>query len=187
MKKELTKKESKLIDKSLQEYLDLHQKENIKKSYFTFLMKRNGINEDRFEYIYSLLNSLNILTYKNDRGVETLGIKFSRNEVKDLLKNGGLSEKIVKINSTNWYNQPWLGYLIASITLVLAFYQSCVNYNLDEDVSLLENNFLNVNRKYDSLGNIFYFHNKKLDSLNAQHDSLESKLFDLKTEIELKK
>jgi hypothetical protein len=180
MNKELTKKESKSIDASLQEYLDLHQKESVKKSDFIFLMKRNRINEVRFEYIFSLLNSLKVLAYKNERGDETLGIKFNRNEVIELLKKGGITEKTSKLKSSKVYNEPWIGYLIAFIAILLAVYQGLQNGSLNKEITFLK---LSV----DSLRNEALSDKNKLDSLDIQYVLFDKKLFDLRNNIEKKK
>lgn len=93
MKKELSKSESKKIDLSLKKYLDLYQEENVFKNTLPFFLKEEGIKEDRIEFIITELSTLNILSYKNERGDKKLGHKFNRNEIIELLKNGGMYEK----------------------------------------------------------------------------------------------
>jgi hypothetical protein len=56
-------------------------------------MGKSGINENRFDEIIIELNSLNILTHKNDTGDETLSVILKRDEFTGLLKNGGMSKK----------------------------------------------------------------------------------------------
>jgi hypothetical protein len=72
-----------------------------------------------------------------------------------------------------WYNENWVGYVVAIITLFFAVYQWSENHSLKKDASFLE---------------------KKVDSLIVQHDSLsiqflslEKKLSDLKSKTEKKK
>ncbi len=93
MNKELTEKESISIDFALKTYLDSYQEENIFKNRFPFLLKENGINEKRIDFIIIELSVLNIVTIKNERGDKTLGHKFNRSEIINLLKNGGMTEK----------------------------------------------------------------------------------------------
>ncbi|MDX6748167.1 hypothetical protein SHK09_15320 [Polaribacter sp. PL03] len=93
MKKELTEKESISIDLALKKFLDIHQKENVYKGALPFLLKETGINKERIEFIIIELSTLNILSYKNERGDKTLGHKFKREEIIELLKNGGMTNK----------------------------------------------------------------------------------------------
>jgi hypothetical protein len=94
MKKELTKNESIAIDFALKKYLDLYtENEFVKKWTLPYFMKDFVTEEKRIEFIITELVSLNILEYKNDRGVEMLVHKFKRDEVFELLKNGGMTAK----------------------------------------------------------------------------------------------
>ena len=93
MKKELTENESISIDLALKRFLDLHQKENVFKGVLPFFLKETGIEEERIEFIIIELSTLNILSYKNEIGDTTLGHKFNREEIIELLKNGGMTDK----------------------------------------------------------------------------------------------
>jgi hypothetical protein len=101
MKKELTEKESIAIDLALKKYLDLYQKNDfVKKGALPFFMKEFVSEKKRIEFIITELVALNILEYKNDRGDEMLVHKFKRDEVFELIKNGGMTDKWLKKEST---------------------------------------------------------------------------------------
>lgn len=72
-----------------------------------------------------------------------------------------------------WYNQPLIGYLIAFITLIFAFYQGFQNESLKKNISSLEKNA--------------EFLKNEFDTLNKNHDFLEKKFLDLKNNIDMKK
>lgn len=72
-----------------------------------------------------------------------------------------------------WYNQPLIGYLIAFITLIFAFYQGFQNESLKKNISSLEKNA--------------EFLKNEFDTLNKNHDFLEEKFLDFKNNIDLNK
>jgi hypothetical protein len=89
------------------------------------------------------------------------------------LKESGKSLSVYEQSQlTKWYNENWVGYSIAIITLIFAVYQWNENRELESD-------FLLLDLKLDSL-------NTQYDSLNAQHASFQTEFFELKKEIELK-
>lgn len=131
MKKELTENESISIDLALKRFLDLHQKENVFKGVLPFFLKETGIEEERIEFIIIELSTLNILSYKNEIGDTTLGHKFNREEIIELLKNGGMTDKwlekeskrvnIKLINKTlsEFLYTKWIARISFSITIIL--------------------------------------------------------------------
>ncbi|MDX6747369.1 hypothetical protein SHK09_11245 [Polaribacter sp. PL03] len=131
MKKELTENESISIDLALKRFLDLHQKENVFKGVLSFFLKETGIEEERIEFIIIELSTLNILSYKNEIGDTTLGHKFNREEIIELLKNGGMTDKwlekeskrvnIKLINKTlsEFLYTKWIARISFSITIIL--------------------------------------------------------------------
>jgi hypothetical protein len=96
------------------------------------------------------------------------------------IKEIGIKKYLKEKNKTKWYNEPWIGYLIAFITLLFAVYQGLQNESLKKDISSSK---LSV----DSLRNEVLSHKKKLDSLNVEYALFEEKLSDLKSKIEKKK
>jgi hypothetical protein len=93
MDKKLTEIESIAIDNALKDFLDLHKKDSVFKKVLPFFLKKNGIDENRLDFIIKELSVLNILEYKYDNGKKSLGHNFNRSEIIELLKNGGMSEK----------------------------------------------------------------------------------------------
>lgn len=92
MKKEITEKESIAIDFALKRYLDSYTEgEKVFKNVIPFFMKDIVTEEKRIKFIISELSALNLLTYKNERGIETLGHKFNRKEISEFLKTGGMT------------------------------------------------------------------------------------------------
>jgi hypothetical protein len=91
-----------------------------------------------------------------------------------------LGKEYLSKNETNWYNQPWIGFLIAFIALFFPFYQVYQNHTLKDDISYLE-------KRIDSLKGLILSQDKELDSLNIEVDSLEKKLYRLKYNIDKKK
>lgn len=76
-----------------------------------------------------------------------------------------LDEKQTK---TKRYNQSWIGYLIAFITLLFLVYQSFETLNLENDIENIKNqvdslnfNMISLKDKYDDLKNLI----SKKDSL----------------------
>lgn len=93
MKKEITEKESIAIDFALKRYLDSYaEDEKVFKNVIPFFMKDIVTEEKRIKFIISELSALNLLKYKNERGIETLGHKFNRIEISEFLKNGGMTK-----------------------------------------------------------------------------------------------
>ena len=95
-----------------------------------------------------------------------------KNVMNEKYKRESKMERL-EMRMKKWYNQPFIGYIIAIITLFFAVYQWKENQAFEKNIVSLEN-------KVDSL-------NTKHDSLNIQYDSLEKKLSDLKTKTEQKK
>ncbi|MCC1485575.1 hypothetical protein [Winogradskyella immobilis] len=93
MNKELSKEESEFIDTFLKEYLDKYQTESVFKGKVTFLMKESGINPLRNDFILKELYSLSILSFKHESGHKKLAIDFNRDNIVELIKNGGMTEK----------------------------------------------------------------------------------------------
>ncbi len=148
------------IKKFVNKYKDISEHE---KSYLPFSIESIGKTYDLFE------NTLNSdewfkLTIK--------GIK--------LKESGKTFNDFEKSLKPKWYNENWVGYIIAFITLIFAFYQGYQNHTLKDDISYLE-------KRVDSLKVLIPVQDKKYDSLNIQYDSLEKKLSDLKTKTEQKK
>ena len=134
MKKELTEKESIAIDFALKKYLDLYKKEeSVFKNVLPFFMKEIITEKERIKFIITELSVLNILSYKNEIGVEMLGHKFKREEVIELLKNGGMTAKwlekeskrlnIKLINKTlsEFCWTKWIARIGFFITIILLF------------------------------------------------------------------
>ena len=91
-----------------------------------------------------------------------------------------LGKEYLSKNETKWYNENWVGYLIAVITLLFAFYQGFQNHSLEKDIS-------SSKLSIDSLRNEALSHKNKLDYLNVRYVLFESKLSDLKNNTEKKK
>lgn len=155
----------------------------IEKLVLKYLESSNNFWVDLFPLIenseYSYSDFFNILTEL---------IKEKKIKIKDgnninflkLTKKGKLineNELFFKIDKkeikTKWYNEPWIGYLIAFITLIFAFYQWKENQVFEKNIITLEN-------KVDSMS-------IKHNFLNIRYDSLEKEFSDLKIKIELKK
>jgi hypothetical protein len=92
----------------------------------------------------------------------------------------GIEKYLKKKNVSKWYNEPWVGYLIALITLLFAFYQGFQNKTLEKDIS-------SSKLSIDSLKILIHSHKKKLDFLNSRDVLFESKLSDLKNNTDKKK
>lgn len=128
---EITENESISIDLALKKFLDLHQKDNVFKGVLPFFLKETGIKKERIEFIIIELSALNILSYKNEKGDKTLGHKFNREEIIELLKNGGMTDKwlekeskrvnIKLINKTlsEFFWTKWIARISFFITLIL--------------------------------------------------------------------
>ncbi|TXE13786.1 hypothetical protein FUA26_02505 [Seonamhaeicola algicola] len=99
MELELTEKECLSIDNALKKYLDLFHEEIIYQNRFPFLLKESGINENRINFILTELAILNLVSFKNNRGDKTLSHNFNRNEIHSFLKNGGMTNKWLEIES----------------------------------------------------------------------------------------
>ena len=85
MKKELTENESIAIDYALKKYLDLYpSRQTVFKAVLPFFVKEIITEEKRIKFIITELSVLNILSYKNERGDETLVHKFNREEIIEL-------------------------------------------------------------------------------------------------------
>lgn len=155
----------------------------IEKLVLKYIENSNNFWVDLFPLIekseYSYSDFFNILTEL---------IKEKKIKIKDgnnisflkLTKKGKLineNELFFKIDKkeikTKWHNEPWIGYLIALITLIFAFYQWKENQVFEKNIVTLEN-------KVDSL-------NIKHNSSNIRYDSLEKEFSDLKIKNELKK
>ena len=89
-------------------------------------------------------------------------------------------EKYLTSLKAKWYNEPWIGYIIAFITLLFAFYQGYQNQSLEKDIS-------SSKLSIDSLRNTTLSHKKKLDSLNVRYVLFESKLSEMKNNTDKKK
>jgi hypothetical protein len=101
-------------------------------------------------------------------------LTVSKNSETLLFKEeGGFANEYKKQNKKTWYNEPWIGYLIAFITLLFAFYQGFQNRSLEKDISSSKKNVETLKTE--------------IDSLNIQFHSFESQLSDLKIELERKK
>ena len=133
MKKELTENESIAIDYALKKYLDLHPSgQTVFKAVFPFFVKEIITEEKRIKFIITELSVLNILSYKNERGDETLVHKFNREEIIELLKNGGMTAKWLEkeskrvnlklINKTlkDYYWTKWISIISFAIGIVLS-------------------------------------------------------------------
>jgi hypothetical protein len=103
----------------------------------------------------------------------------STSEINEIHKLG-IVKYLKNRNKSKWYNEPWVGFFIAFITLLFAFYQGYQNKNLVKDISSLE-------KGVDSLKIEVLSHKKKLDSVNVQYHLFEEKLSDLKENIEKRK
>tara|TARA_B110000881_G_C18127287_1_gene295079 strand:- start:90 stop:443 length:354 start_codon:yes stop_codon:yes gene_type:complete len=104
--------------------------------------------------------TLNEMHGKGERVQEFLNEKYKREAKMERLE----------MRMKKWYNQPLIGYLIAFITLLFAFYQGYQNKNLEKEVSSLITQVVSLDKRHDSL--------------NIHYRFLEKKLSDLKTEIE---
>ena len=101
-------------------------------------------------------------------------LSVSRNsETLQFQKEGGFAKEYEKQNKKTWYNEPWIGYLIAFITLLFAVYQGFQNHSLEKDISSSKKNVENLKSQFDSL--------------NIQFRSFEKKFSDLKRKTEQKK
>ncbi|WP_299064276.1 hypothetical protein [uncultured Polaribacter sp.] len=134
MRKEITENESIAIDFALKKYLDLYQEgEKVFKKALPFFMKEFVTEGKRIKFIISELRALNLLTYKNERGIETLGHKFNRKEISEFLKNGGMTKlwlekeskrlNIKLINKTleDYKTTKYISWISLAIALILLF------------------------------------------------------------------
>ncbi|MCF6349268.1 MAG: hypothetical protein L3J20_13400 [Flavobacteriaceae bacterium] len=145
---------------SIKEILARHREYNEHEQGYLFVeIKSLGEVYDLFEYIKDS-DGLYRLTPK--------GINLKESE-----KGFNEFEKSLKPKEKKWYNENWIGYLIAFIVLLFSVYQMKENKSLT-------NRLIVVEKKLDSL-------NTKLDYLNVQYDSFEKKLSDLKMKTEQKK
>ena len=169
-KNEITKDIEKLILKYLNDsksfWVDLFPLiEKSKYSYFEF-----------FNILTELIKEKKI-KIKDDNNISFLKLTTNGKLINKSELFFRIDKKEIK---TKWYNQSWVGYLIAFITLLFAFYQWYANKNI-------ENNIYSLKNRADSLSIEVLSLNKKLDSLNVQHVLFEKKLYNLKTQIETKK
>lgn len=136
------------------------------------------------EYSYSdFYNILTVLIEENKIKIKDgNNISFLKLTKKGkLINEKELFFRIDKIEiKTKWFNQSWVGFLIALFSLLFAIYQGFQNKSLDNKVSFL-------NKEIDSLKNTSISHKSKLDSLNDKYISLEKKLSDLKIKTRQKK
>jgi len=73
-------------------------------------------------------------------------------------------------NIPEWYNKPWIGYLIAIIVFMFTVYQHFDNRSLNREVDLL-------NKKSDSLNNLLLTYKDSVSELKQQ---LEKQKLELK-------
>lgn len=168
------------------DFLDLLIDEVCKPNVFNvtakYLLENKVLNKTQINDFPRLVGIL-----KESGKVEVIDILFGnplsiRKNEKTLhfQKIGGFKNEFKKQNLKTWYNEPWVGYLIAFITLLFAVYQGFQNHSLEKDIFSSK---LNI----DSLRNEVLSHKKKLDSLNVQYLLLKSQFSDLKNNTEKKK
>jgi hypothetical protein len=130
-----------------------------------------------FERLVSIIEDFKCAMVTRNTGLGN-PLSISRNEKTLQFKRlGNFENEFKKQNKKTWHNEPWVGYLIAFITLLFVFYQGYQNNNLGKDISSLE-------KSVDSINFVILSENRKHDSLNIQFRSFEKKLSDLKIEIE---
>lgn len=109
------------IDKVVRENLD--SKEKNKKEYFSKLI----------DNIVLFGNNNDLFVSKNKHGWFSLTEKGKR-----LKQSNKTFKKFQKSeNKSDWYNKPWVGYLIAAIVLIFTVYQHFDNRSLNREVDLL--------------------------------------------------
>jgi len=90
-------------------------------------------------------------------------------------------------NSKRLYNEPWIGYLIALISLSFLVYQHYENKELKSRVETLEKNYRFLNPKLDSLNREYMFLNSQYDSLRNQVEIHNDYYYDLELNIDKQK
>ncbi len=152
---------------SIKEILASHREYNAHEQGYLFVeIKSLGEIYDLFKYI----DDTDGLYRLTEKGIELKKFRKGFREFK----------KSLKPKPKKWYNQSWIGFLIAFITLIFALFQGSQNHTLKNDISSLK-------KSVDSLKNVTLSYNKRLDSLNIQYHFLESQLSDLKKSTEQKK
>lgn len=119
--------------------------------------------EDERKHFFKLIDKIELFAKNND-----LFIRVSKGDYFKLTDKGKklkLSSKTFKNfekkrNRNEWYNKPWVGFIIAFFLFVFGIYQHFDNRYLKDD-------FNSLNEKYDSL-KIEYFNLK--DSLLQLND-----------------
>ncbi|WBX72872.1 hypothetical protein PG913_08135 [Tenacibaculum pacificus] len=168
------KKVNKKIEKLVLKYLE--SSDNFWVDLFPLIEKSEYSYFDFFNILSELIKEKKI---KIKDGNNISFLKLTKRG--KLINENELFFKIDKKEiKTKWFNEPWIGYLIAFITLLFAFYQGFQNHSLEKDISSLK---LSI----DSLRNEALSHKKKLDSLSVRYVLFESKLSDLKNNTEKKK
>lgn len=152
---------------------------DIEKLIFEELKKSKGFWVDLFPLIDKSKYSYSEFYYILKELIGENKIKIRKGNNIDLLKltkkgklinNNELQFRIDKKGiKTKWYNQPWIGYLIAFITLLFAVYQGLQNKFLENQISLLK-------KSNDSLKVQLLLNKNKIDNLNFCIISLQYKI-----------
>ncbi|MGX1024289.1 hypothetical protein [Psychroflexus sp. MBR-150] len=158
-----------MTEKELIKYIDLVIKNiddfnafGIKDPVFDKLKPKT---EDERKYFFKLIDKIELFAKNND-----LFIRVSKGDCFKLTDKGKklkLSSKTFKNfekkqNRNEWYNKPWVGFLIAFILLIFNIYQHFDNRFLKDDYNSLL-------KKYDSLKVGFNNYKDSTSQLNHQN------------------
>ncbi|MFL1013612.1 hypothetical protein [Flavisericum labens] len=128
--------------------------------------------KDEKEYFFKLIDQIELFAKNNDLFIRrTKGDWFRLTEKGKRLKQSNKSLKHFEKseNKTEWYNKPWVGYLIAAIVFIFTVYQHFDNRSLNREVDLL-------NKKSDSLNNLLLTYKDSVSELKLQLDKQKREL-----------
>ena len=162
-----------MTDKEIIKYIDLIIKNiedfdafSIKDPVFDQLKPET---KDEKEYFFELIDQIELFAKNNDLFIRrNKGDWFKLTDKGKRLKISNKSFKHFdkSENKNEWYNKPWVGYLIAAIVFIFTVYQHFDNRSLNREVDLL---------------------NKKSDSLNSLFLTYKDSVYELKQKLEKQK
>lgn len=162
-------------DKEIIPYIDLIIKEIKDFEYFSIdiiILENLDSEKKRKEYFSRLIEDIalfgknnDLFVLKNNNGWFKLTEKGKR-----LKLSNKTFEKFQKSDKkTDWYNKPWVGYLIAAIVFIFTVYQHFDNRSLNREVDLL-------NKKSDSLNNSLSTYKDSVSELKLQFEKQKREL-----------
>jgi hypothetical protein len=111
-------------------------------------------------------NKYGLFELLNPKNTNTRWLKLTEKGEELKVFKKGFEKFLKKENKKPWYNENWIGYLIAFIVFLFTVYQHFENRTLSNQV---------------------YVVNKKNDSLNIQIETYKNQFFELKEKIEKNK